>query len=190
MALRIKCRRIPNAIITRKRKTKINRIVLTMEVHHPVNPQPLNVSLNQSSDSCFTCPIKVFMSRRAAWMLGAFKVRFRQQSPSNSWHSCPCSSRRKSMAARFWSVACLVICSSSRREVMAVDVKFACLTTQHSRWPNSPRALAAATHGRNMDTAILFDLAQWKISESQSLSKLSALSFGFYSLIYFYQSNL
>ncbi|RMC13924.1 hypothetical protein DUI87_09007 [Hirundo rustica rustica] len=48
----------------------------------------------------------------------------------------------------------------NRRELMAVDVKFACLTTQHSRRPNSPRALAAATHGRNRDTATLFDLAQ------------------------------
>ncbi|RMC19542.1 hypothetical protein DUI87_03099 [Hirundo rustica rustica] len=37
IALKIKQRRIPNAIVTRKRRTRNNKIVLTIEVHHPVS---------------------------------------------------------------------------------------------------------------------------------------------------------
>lgn len=94
------------------------------------------------------------------------------------------------MAALFCRVACLVIFLSDRRSLKAVDVKLACLATQHSRWPNSPRAFAAATQGKKMETAGLFVLAQGIISASQFSSTSFTLLFWMAELFLIFQLSV
>uniref|UniRef100_A0A8U8BMM8 Peptidyl-prolyl cis-trans isomerase n=1 Tax=Geospiza parvula TaxID=87175 RepID=A0A8U8BMM8_GEOPR len=45
---------------------------VVFEVHHPEIPQFLNNPLNQSSDSCLTCPIRLFTFQESCMDVGCF----------------------------------------------------------------------------------------------------------------------
>lgn len=74
------------------------------------------------------------------------------------------------MATLVWMVACLVISSSDKRSLRAVEVRFASFATQPSNQPNSPMLFAAKIHGRRTVVAVPLSLDQWTISELQSVS--------------------
>lgn len=156
----IKVLKIDRAIHMRTITRATEMRVFTTDASQPESPQFLKMFPSQSSVSTLMLEMRPCSSCIFEWMVLLLDDKLRQQRPSKSSQQWPCASNRKSIATRFWMVACLVISSSARRLLRAADVRFACFTTQHSRWPNSPRALAAATHGKKMETATLFDFDQ------------------------------
>lgn len=160
-----------------ERTKTTHKMSLVIEDIHPVRPQFLNVFWNQSSLSSLIEWTISFILLMEAWILWLLSDRLKQQNPSNFSQLCPCTKRRKSMAAWFCRVACLVASSSSRSLLRAADIKFTCFATQHSWWLNWLRAFAAATRSKKAEMAALFGRHQCTISESQCSSKSLILHF-------------
>lgn len=136
-----------------------------MDLTQPESYHPWKSPSIQSAVSCLMSWTICCIFLMILWTSSALDDRFRQQRSSNSSHRWLCSRRRKSITAWFCRVACLVVSSSARRSESANDVILACLATQHSSCDNSPRALAADTHSKNMVIATTFGLDQCTISE-------------------------
>lgn len=135
---------IPIATEIKNRIKTTKQMSLMTDDIHPVKPHSLMMLDNQSPVSSFISCTRSLILLIKVWILWLLSVMLKQHSPSNSWHPCPCATNKKSLAAQF---AFLVAFSSSRL-LIAVDVKLACFTTQHSRCTNSPSPFAAPTHGK------------------------------------------
>lgn len=132
-------------------------------------PHWFKMSFSQSNPSTFSCLIWSCICLMGEWMLWLCEDKLKQQNPLNSSYPCLWANNKKSMAALFWRVACLVVSSSPRSWVSAPDTKSACLPSQHSRWESSPRAFATATPGTKIEAATLSEYDQ---------SNTSLLQFG------------
>lgn len=94
-----------------------------------------------------------------------------QHMPSNSSQPCPCASSKKSTAARFCRVACLIESTSVSNPDKASKVELVCLASQQPNLFNNPNALPATTPGTKKDAKTCFSKFQKVRASSQSLAK-------------------
>lgn len=138
-----------------KKVSPTQTMPLIMVEIQPQSPQDEKKLVNQSSPSSLTWVTCLRIPSIWLWIDLLWDVKLRQQSPWNSSQPCPWAKSKKSMAARFRKVACLVVSSSERSWLRAAEVAFAFFPGQHEMCDSSPRALAAVTHGRKRETAAL-----------------------------------
>lgn len=123
--------------------------------------------------STFNCWVKLSSSAKCAEIDLEWSERFIQHMPSNSWHPCPCTSSKKSIAARFCRVACRMESMSTNNSFMALVVALVSLANQHSSLRREVKAWAAATPGTKKEAKMVFSAFQkvtlllqffWKVS--------------------------
>lgn len=75
--------------------------------------------------------------------------------PSNSSHPCSWANSKKSIAALFCNVVCLIESTSSSKSDIAFEVAFVCFVSQHPNLFNCARAPAEATPGVKKEATMI-----------------------------------